>query len=294
MIQNLFRATSFVALIGLAVYTTSCGSSGNTENADSTQVQQSAPISFDKIINDVPKPTEIPALLQRSGVDFVPSLTNPADRSQNYLTTNSIAALNLGIYTTDLGYLCSFSKSEEAIAYFKASQQLANKLGITGAFETSLMERFQKNLANKDSLVILVEKSTEVAKVFLNENQQYNVAAMMVTGSFIEGLHLATTLVDSFPAELKGIKDQVLVDLVRTVLEQKKGLGDIIKVLEPIEATDAQAKELLASLRPLYQKYEDLKVEEKIQQNQGNLMFKAEDLKEITIAIKELRYKIVG
>jgi hypothetical protein len=294
MIQNLFRATSFVALIGLAAYTTSCGSSSNTENADSTQIQQSAPISFDKIINDVPKPTNIPALLQRSGIDFVPSLTNPADKAQNYLTTNSVAALNLGIYTTDLGYLCSFSKSEEAIAYFKASQQLAGKLGITGAFETSLMDRFQKNLANKDSLTILVEKSTEVAKVFLNENQQYNVAAMMVTGSFIEGLHLATTLVDSFPSELKGIKDQVLVDLVRTVLEQKKGLSDIIKVLEPIEATDAQAKELLASLRPLYQKYEALKIDERIQQNQGNLMFKAEDLKEITIAVKELRYKIVG
>jgi hypothetical protein len=294
MIQNLFRATSFVALIGLATYTTSCGSSSTTENADSTQIQQSAPISFDKIINDVPKPTNIPALLQRSGVDFVPSLTNSADKAQNYLTTNSIAALNLGIYTTDLGYLCSFSKSEEAIAYFKASQQLAGKLGITGAFETSLMDRFQNNLANKDSLVILVEKSTEVAKVFLNENQQYNVAAMMVAGSFIEGLHLATTLVDSFPAELKGIKDQVLVDLIRTVLEQKKGLGDIIKVLEPIEATDTQAKELLASLRPLYQKYEALKIDEKIQQNQGNLMFKAEDLKEITIAVKELRYKIVG
>ena len=111
--------------------------------------------SFDKIIEETPQPTNLPVLLERSGVDFAPSLTNPEGNVEKYMLTNDVAALNLGVYSTDLGYLCVYEKAEEAIEYFKAAQKLGDKLNITSAFDASLMDRFQNNLADKDSLIQL-------------------------------------------------------------------------------------------------------------------------------------------
>lgn len=271
-----------------------CSSPQKQENTQQEVITAAEPPSFQKIINETPKPTNIPVLLERSGVDFMTGLTNSDEKAEEYLLTNDVAALNLGIYSTDLGYLCVYEKAEEAIEYFKASQKLGDKLGITGAFDPNLMASFQNNLANKDSMVVLVNKSSDLVKTFLEENEQYNTASMIVTGSFIEGLYLSISLIENFPAELASVKDQVLVDLMRTVLEQKQTTSDIIGILEPIENQDKQAKNLLAGLRPLLKEYEKLNMDEKIKDNTGGLQIKSEDLKEISRIVKDIRGKIVG
>ncbi len=270
-----------------------CSSPQKSETVNDEMTAAAAP-SFDKIIKETPKPTDIPVLLERSGVDFMTGIINANSKTEEYLLTNDVAALNLGIYSTDLGYLCAYEKAEQALEYFKSSQKLSDKLGITGAFDASLMESFQSNLSNKDSMSILVNKSSDLVKTFLEENEQYNIASMIVTGSFVEGLYLSVTLIENFPAELAAVKDQVLVDLIRTVLAQKQTTADIIGILEPIENQDKQAKNLLAGLRPLLKEYEKLNADEKIKNNTGDLQLKSADLKEISRIINDIRGKIVG
>jgi len=109
--------TYFFALLAVAGLWSCGGPKTDTDqNAkDFDSAEESMNEQVQDVINNLPPPSEIPYLLQGTGAEFNQSLLNDRNKVDKYSTISDKAALNLGVYTTDIGYLSSYEKTQEAI-----------------------------------------------------------------------------------------------------------------------------------------------------------------------------------
>ncbi len=276
----------------------SCGgaASKKDEKKKDEKVNEEVKENLKKILNEVPKPTEIPYLLEATGVDFNEKLPNSPKNAEKYKTVNNTAALNLGVYSADIGYVSVYEKVQDALDYMQAVKSLGDKLGLSNVFEASVIERFKKNLNNKDSLAQIIDGAIKSADSYLKDNERNNIATLIFAGSFLEGLYVSTELVANYPKDKlpEDLKDQILIPLVRVILKQKQPLADLISVLKSLKEEDEQVKKLITGLEELKKMYDDLNIEEKIKNNQGDLIVTDKTIKGITDKVKEIRGIIVG
>lgn len=251
---------------------------------------------IDKMIHDLPSPSEVPFLLQATGADFRSEFVNSLAKVESYLTSNDKSALNLGVYATDVGYLSSYDQSQEALDYMESCQKLADKIGIASAFDMTLLARFEKNIGNSDSLASIVNDAVMLAEQRLEAGDRLTMAALVLAGSFIEGLYISSQVIEEYPADLldEANRDLILEPLMKVMLDQKLALLDLISVLKHVEQ-DETITYLIAEMNVLRFQYEELiELEEKINNNTGGIVLHPHDLRDITIEIKRIRKDITG
>jgi hypothetical protein len=272
----------------------SCGSSGNKDkNAEEFQeAEKNIPSQLDDIVYKIPPPSEIPYLLQATGADFNQGLLNPHTKADEYLSRSDKAALNMGAYAADIGYLSSYDKTQEAINYLSTCKSLAENLNVIGAFDTQMLTRFESNIANKDSLALLVDSSVSQAGKYLKGDNRNKLAAQVIAGSFIEGLYIATGLVSSYPKDLPDdARNLVLTPIIKTVLDQKESVTEVRKMLSNVEQSDLIAG-LNTELGNLEKTYAALNIEDQIKNNRADLALSDKNLVEITNIVDRMRNMI--
>ena len=247
-----------------------------------------------RVLSGLPPTSEVPAMLQLSGADFNPTLVNAAAKSSGYTTTTDKAALNLGVYASDIGYLSVYDKTQDVITYLKSAEKLANHLGLNNTFGTEMQQRFQKNVNNKDSLVKIVDETMNYVNSFLKEGNRDATAALIVTGSFVEGLYLSTGLIEKYPKDVPAdVRNQTLTQLITSITKQEESLDDLIDILQEVKS-DPQAQAYLTQMQDLKKQFEALNLDEQIKQNRGDLAINDKTLSGISAKVKEIRGKIVG
>jgi hypothetical protein len=286
---------SALLISGLFLGAVSC-STPNKENAseDFQRAQEDLKGQIQDVVYDLPSPSEIPYLLEATGAEFDETVLNDRSKADKYLSRNDKAALNLGVYATNIGYLSSYDKVQEAINYMNAARKLADNLGVTGAFDAQLVKRFESNLGTKDSLAYLLNETVKKTESYLKDDDRARLAALILTGSFVEGLYISTAVVKSYPKDILKEEDRnlILTPLIRIVLEQKKSVSDLLTMLKTLEQTEPVGG-LVASLEMLEKTYQDLNIEEQIRNNQGDLALKDENLVSITAQCAKIRQSIV-
>lgn len=287
---------AIVSVFGVAVVLNlaSCGSGGSKQNANEfTQAEDSLKKDIENVVYNIPSPTEIPYIIQGTGAEFNPALTNPLSKLNSYTTRNDKAAINLGIYVADIGYFSSYDKTQEAIEYLGACKTLADNLNVIGSFDMELLQRFEANISNKDSLSRMLDATVHKTETFLKDDNRNRLAAQVIAGSFIEGLYISTGLVKSFPKDLLPDEQRnlVLTNIIRVILEQEKSVTELVKMLERIEQTEPIAS-ILPDLKRLEATYESLNIEEQIKNNHGDLVLSDANLVEITNIVEKIRAKI--
>lgn len=278
----------------------SCSSSSSdkksAEEAAFEEAEKKISSDLNTVIHDLPSPTEVPYMLQATGADFDASLINSLDRISRYETNEDEAGLNLGVYATDMGYLLSYEKVSESRKYMEACQRLAETLGVASVFDVKTMEEFQGNLNNPDSLNKILSRAIVQAESRLESSDRVSMAALILTGSFIEGLYLAVMVIETYPTDIldEANRNLILEPLVKVVLDQKKPLLDVIAMLKDLPQDDIIAKMIteLSILRILYDG--DLAdIQEKIATNTGNFVLTQDMLIDITTEVKRVRKDIV-
>lgn len=294
-----FRLTYSILIAGFAVLVfTSCGGGTKKGSAADEVAFENQKISEDinKLISDLPSPTEVPYMLKATGEDFTPGLVNSLDKLDNYTTNEDESALNLGVYATDIGYLVSYEKVDDAIAYTEACQKLAESLGVASVFDVSTMERFQDNLDNPDSINSLVSESIIGIGDRLQSADRIPTAALVLSGSFVEGLYLAVKVIEEYPTDVldEDTRNLILEPMVRVVLDQEKPLMDVIAMLKDLPQDDIIAR-MITELNILKILYDgDLaEIEEKIASNEGDFVLTQDMLADITTEVKRIRGDIV-
>lgn len=274
------------------MYLVSCSSKPN-EGANSDEfkeAEQSLKEQIEEVVYNIPSPTEIPYLLEATGADYNQSLVNDKKKVDQYATISDKAALNLGVYAADIGYLTSYDKTQDAIDYMNVCKTLADNLGVIGAFDVDVLKKFESNISNKDSLASLLNTTISQADRYLKDDSRNKLAALIVTGSFVEGLYISTGVVKSYPKNIlpDDQRNLILTPLMRIILEQEKSVDELLRMLGN-SGTEDPIPSIISDLTALQASYRALNIEEQIKNNRADLVLTDKNLADITAIVEKLR-----
>jgi hypothetical protein len=250
---------------------------------------------IDGTLRDIPSPSEIPYIIQSTGADYNPNIVNDHTKYESYTLSSKRAAFNLGIYATDIGYLSSYGKTQEALNYMDVCIKLANAVGAQDAIDFNVLGRFEKNLSNPDSLGNIINQVIANSDNYLQENDRNNIAALMIGGTFIEALYVSTQIIATYPKDLlpDDLRLQILAPLVQMLVDQQESLKDVIELLESVDDKEEWIIATINSLQELYDNYTKFDPMGKIKDGKGNEVLNDETLSRLTTQVDSIRTNIV-
>lgn len=296
--KNYYRLSSSLFLAVLIGILMSCGSEKKKSNEAAQEFEAAkneVKEQVQKTIGDIPPPAEIPYIIESTGADFNPNIVNDYKKYESYTISAKKAAFNLGVYATDIGYLSSYGKTQEALNYMDVCLKLTETIGAQDAVDFKVLERFEKNLSKPDSLAGIIDHVIANSDNYLKANDRNNIAALMVGGTFIEALYLATQIIDTYPKDLlpDDMRLQVLSPLVQMLVKQKESLKDVIDLLKSVEGKEDWELATINSLQELYDNYSQFDPMGKIKEGRGNEVLNDEVLSRLTLQVDSIRTNVV-
>jgi len=295
--MKFMRLKTYLFALFAAASLWSCGGGSSDKENNSKEfddAEESLKTQIEDVIYNIPSPSEIPYLLQATGAEYNQALLNDRNKVDQYSSRTDKAALNLGVYASDIGYLSSYEKTQEAIDYLSSAKKLADNLGVIGSFDMDVLQRFEDNIANKDSLANILNTAVQSSEKYLKDESRNKLAALLLTGSFVEGLYISTGLIKSYPKDLlpDDSRNLVLTPLMRVILQQEKSVDELAKMLSTIDQAEPIGG-LAADLAALQASYRSLNIEEQIKNNRSDLVLTDKNLVEITQIVEKMRKSIV-
>ncbi|WP_157454094.1 hypothetical protein [Crocinitomix catalasitica] len=168
------------------------GDKGELNIVDTTQTSDEASINFESPDEDyhLPSPLQIASIFKKSGLQYNSAATNPTEVAANY-TDELELLLNFGVYSADMAYCVMNNQPNEGRKYLKVITELAAKIGMEAVFENAdLIDRFNANIENSDSLEILMVDIHERSEKYLDENDMEHQSSVHFSGAWIEGMYL--------------------------------------------------------------------------------------------------------
>jgi len=248
----------FLSCILLSFFFFGCNSNkGNTEKLDMNQLlsenseAQELEISeesLNSIIQSLPSPLEIASVIKGSDVPFNEGLLNKTESQENF-TTDFEKSLAMGLYSGNLGYINVYEKSYLAIKYLSAIKNLADDLNIGQFFDFETIKRLSENSDKIDSLIYLSTVNFEKMDQFLRSQKRSNLSVLIVTGTWMESLYLATQVVKTKRNE----------QLIERIAEQKMILDQVLLIVSAYKSEPFFA-DLLASLGELKTEFDKVTI----------------------------------
>jgi hypothetical protein len=242
--------TRLILPLFLVLLVFSCGGGDDIAvegNGDGTDIDSiSADLLIDSLpppINgkmfSIPSPVEMTRLIRAKVPAYNEAmLTNP--ESVSNFTTTFKRAVNMGIFGADLGYATIYENNTKAVSYLSSIEKLSDELGIAGAFDQALLERFIENGNNPDSMLVIMAEGYRAGDEFLKDNAKHDVATLILTGGWIESLYFAAVSYESS-------KNQEIADRIG---QQRTSLKTIIDLLTEYN-TDEFYTALISDLEAL-------------------------------------------
>ena len=222
-----------------------------------------APMISDEVIADiiqqVPSPLEISYLLKDAGTQYDFNILNSPNNYTNY-NSNFNKALNLGIYGTDLGYANIYEENQDAILYLNSIKGLANDLSIGQFFDFGTIARLATNSKNLDSLLLITTQNFNSINSYLQENQRSNLSVLILTGGWLEALHVTCQVANKNPGNEKLIEkigeQKIILDNIKLMLEfytKDPYIADLHKNILELEKAFAQIEIIYTYAEPTYE-----------------------------------------
>ena len=219
---------NLVLILSIVIVLAGCKSSkkesAGTAGPESAQSEKEAVI-LDLTSYPLPTAPEITDMLRQAGASYILSLSNPADKVGNYLSSVE-KALNLGVYGTDLSYACTYMMKQETMKYLESSKKLIDDLEISTTFKTDYVSRVEENLDSRDSLISIISDSFIDTWHYLVENEQDKLALLVVIGSYVEGIYITSQIAITAADNTRFLE---------IIAHQKKSLNTLISISEPLK-----------------------------------------------------------
>ncbi len=165
-------------------------------NLDSTielTLELSSELEEDIIFYNMLYPIDLGVLIDKRNSYYNSNLLNPLNNISKY-NESSKMALALGVYGADLSYLWVFKQAQQALSYFTAIKQLAGDLGIPNEYVSISANKAEMYTDNIDTLVNIARKAYYDCDVYLIEQNQQDLAVLVLLGGWIETMHTAINL----------------------------------------------------------------------------------------------------
>jgi hypothetical protein len=251
-----------------------------------------------RIFYSLPSPLETAMLIKNAGANYDGDLLNRVENTSKY-NTNLKMALNLGIYTTDLSYASLFDQTQATLSYINAAKKMADGLEILDAIDQETIKRLEENINNRDVIIDIISETLLNSNSFLEDKGLQNTSAIILVGGWVEGLHIATSLV--LPGtDLKTNK------LVERIVDQKLSLN-IVESLLLNNKDDAEVQVLLKDVAELKAIYDKITIEQSeitpvddpntnitTLKSQSTVKMTTEVFNELARKVKELRTRYIS
>jgi hypothetical protein len=249
------------------------------------------------VIQNISSPVEMANLIKSTGVDFSQQMLNSPENISDY-STSFKRALNLGVYSADLGYINSYDKSNIVVSYLLAVKSLADGIRVGQFFDFESLKRMASNSSNLDSLMQISVSSFNQMDNYLRQQNRSNVSALVITGAWLEGLYIASNVIEETKNE----------DLINRLGEQKE-IVDILYIILQNYDQNPNFKILIDHIGELKELYKNVKITKEVgepktieqdgmliivQDEVSHVNISPEDLGTIIDKIKEIRADIVS
>ena len=222
---NLIAASAFLMLQSCGGETSEDTSELNVVDTTDNTVDENFEDLFEspEIDYHLPSPLQVASIFKKSGLEYNSDATNSTEGTENY-TEELNQMLNFGVYSADMAYCVLNDQSNEGRKYLEAITDLAEKIGMEAVFENQdLMDRFDENIGNKDSVEFLVIEIQERTELYMNDNDMQHQQAIHFAGAWTEGMYLGVYDFENNPEKS---------DVGAQITEQMSILENIIKGLK--------------------------------------------------------------
>lgn len=220
----------------------SCNQQSNTDNAIITK--QNVAEEVREFVYPLPTAFQITEMLNEIGADYMITLCNDESIADKYIT-EAKRAVNLGVYSADVCYASTYNQHATVMVYMEAIKKMIDDLDMTQAVDPELPTKLENNENNKDELTNLITDSFYDAYEYLNKNNRGPVSLLIVSGSWIEGLFLATHI-SEYTFNNK--------EMVKIVMSQKEPLDKLMELLAKYEGIESIDK-MVTELTPLHETF---------------------------------------
>ncbi len=298
MKKQIFRIIfTFFIFLGLFFFPNCKGEDSDKDtNHDTLQIQNTdKTFKFKEKLFSIPSPFVASDLIKEISEEYNSDLLNPSENKINY-TTNYAKALNLGVYTADLAFANIYEQFSATTKYIKVVRSLSSELQIMNLYTDEVLENFEENLHDKDSLNKIFTEAYRETDLYLSKNNREDVADLVVTGAWVEGLFLMTQI----------SKEKMNKQLIDRIGEQKYSLKNLMNILSKHEYKNEQIKRLINKLKDLNREFAEIEIKYKyfnqivvpnehksVILSETQIIITPELLENITNNIKEIRELII-
>ncbi len=288
MLKKISYLTLMIA--GICLMFACSGSSKKSSESDeltlSTPVEENTALELSEevmsdVIQNISSPVEMASIIKATGVDFSQKILNKTDKVDSY-NTSFKRALNLGVYSADLGYINTFDKNNIVVSYLVSIKTLSEGIKVGQFFDFTALKRMATNNNNLDSLMQISISSFNKMDSYLRNQKRSNVSSLIVTGAWIEGLYITSSVIEQTNDE----------GLINRIAEQK----DIINIIEIIlnnYSNEPDFAELAQRLGKLKSAYADVTIttefaEPKTIEQDGKLIIVQDEISHIEITPEQV------
>lgn len=207
----------------LLILSTTCGQKREVKSDSESRAFSAEREAF---FNSLKNPEEVAALAQGL-TEFNATLLSDTRNYYLYATSEVMAAANLGIYMADLNYCILFKKNDAAKKYVEAIYKLSEIIQVEKATMEFLIKRYEENLAQHDSVKLIVRQLLSESTLGLQGTERERLAGIAMAGYQIENLYLALSTIESSPEKLteQHIQSQ---DLLLNYIIDQRGKLEIV------------------------------------------------------------------
>ena len=188
-----------IAICVITLVITSCNRTAKGPNVPtpvfSTRLPETAgdTLKIREIYYGLLTPVEVCNIFERLGIRYNDTIILASENRDLYMSSYK-AAMNLGVYGVDMGYMKLFGVNRQTVSYFSTIQTLSERLNMPDTFLSDAIKSLDADIGNADSLTGLMNDAYSKIDEHLRLEGSEGTLGLMLMGGWIEAMYLATQL----------------------------------------------------------------------------------------------------
>jgi hypothetical protein len=271
----------------LLALTISCGvlisSCGSDEPENQITTEQNNEVVETETAFILPSPLQIASIFKNSGMGYVAGIGNDFKNESNY-TSNVSKFIALGVYSGDLAYYSLNKQKQEAINCLNTIRKISGGIGLETIFgNKELLESFEKNIDNEDSLAYVIAEIQMELDSYLSDNEMNHLSSVIFASAWIESMYLGSKSINA--KNKQAISNQLSQQYL--ILEK---LTKALNKAAQVNAGFAPLANEISAVNDLFNSFEYLKNKDT---EEVTSTITDEELNKLTAKIEEIRKKLI-
>jgi len=138
-------------------------------------------------------PVEVCNIFERLGLHYNDTIILSTEYQDLYMSSYK-AAMNLGVYGVDMGYMKLFGINRQTVSYFTTVRILSERLNMPDSFLSDAIRSLDAGITSADTLTGLMNDAYKKIDDHLRLEGSEGTLGLMLMGGWVEAMYLATQL----------------------------------------------------------------------------------------------------